>query len=168
LQAHQAGSPGNIQIVHNTILDQNSGIEVRNVVGPVLIANNAVYSQSGAAIRLISGNIGLVTLAGNVGSGGLEGASSGYTEGRGIASDFVAAHFGVPPIDVFPSSGSALIGAANPTYVTAVDFNGTARSGTTDVGAYRFSASGNPGWRITAGFKTTGVRPLPPTNVTVR
>ena len=48
-----------------------NGIEVRNVVGPVVIANNAVSSQSGTAIRLISGNLGLVTVAGNVGRGGL-------------------------------------------------------------------------------------------------
>ncbi len=168
LQSHQAGSPGNVQIVNNTILDRGSGIEVRNVVGSVLIANNAIYSESGTAIRLVSGNVGLVTLAGNVGHGGLQGASSGYTEGKGIAADFVNAHYGVPPLDVFPKSGSALIGAANAAHVPALDFNNTSRTGTTDVGAYRYSASGNPGWPIAAGFKTSGnvLRPNPPTNVT--
>ena len=60
---------------------------------------------------LVSGSLNLVTVAGNVGHGGLSGGSSGYTEGKGIAADFVAAHYGVPPIDVFPKSGSALIGA---------------------------------------------------------
>jgi hypothetical protein len=170
LQSHQAGSPGNVQIVHNTIINSGAGLEVRNVVGPVLIANNAIYSESSNAIRLISGSLNLVTVAGNVGRGGLSGGSSGYTEGKGIAVDFVAAHYGVPPIDVFPKSGSALIGAASSAHVTALDFNGTSRAGANDAGAYRFGAAGNPGWQISAGFKTSGsiVRPEPPTNVTAQ
>ncbi len=167
LQNHQAGSPSNIQIVNNTIITEGTGIEVRSVVGAVLIANNAIYSQSGTAIQLLSGNLGLVTVAGNVGHGGLQGASSGFTEGHGIAVDFVNAHYGVPPIDVFPKAGSVLIGTATATHVPATDFNGTARSGANDVGAYRYSASGNPGWTLAAGFKG-GKRPNPPTNVTAQ
>lgn len=170
LQSHQAGSPGNVEIVHNTIINEGSGIDVRNVVGPVLIANNAVYSQNSQAIRLISGSLNLVTLAGNVGRGGLSGASSGYSEGQGIGTDFVNGHYGVPPIDLFPKSGSALIGAASAAHAAALDFNGTSRTGTNDVGAYRYSSSGNPGWQIAPGFKTRGniVRPNPPTNVTAQ
>jgi Right handed beta helix region len=167
LQSHQAGSPSNIQVVHNTILTEGNGIDVRNVVGSVVIANNAIYSESGTAIRLISGNLSLVSVAGNVGHGGLSGASSGFIEGKGIAADFVNAHYGVSPIDIFPKAGSALIGAAAPAYATPVDFNGTSRSGSTDAGAYRFNAAGNPGWHIVAGFKNA-VRPLPPTDVTAR
>src|SRR5688572_19258546 len=53
LQSHERGSPGNIQIVHNTIINSGAGIEVRNVVGTVLVANNAVYSEGTTAIRLI-------------------------------------------------------------------------------------------------------------------
>jgi hypothetical protein len=168
LQSHQNGSPGNVQVVHNTII--GGGLTVRNVVGPILVANNAVYSESGTAIGLISGNLSLVTVSGNVGRGGLSGTSSGYTEGKGLATDFINAHYGVPPINVFPKTGSALIGAANEAHATSIDFNGTSRSGSNDVGAYRYNASGNPGWQITAGFKTSGniVRPMPPTNVTVR
>jgi hypothetical protein len=169
LQSHQAGSPANMQVVNNTIITEGNGIEVRNVVGPVLVANNAVYSQSGTAIRLISGNLGQVTVAGNVGHGGLEGASSGFVEGHGIATDLVNGHYGVPPIDVFPKTGSALIGAAAGQYVPATDFNGAARSGSTDVGAYRYGAGGNPGWALAAAFKGgVSKRPLPPTNVTAQ
>jgi parallel beta helix pectate lyase-like protein len=165
LQSHQAGSPANMQVVHNTVINNDAGIIVRNVVGPVVVANNAVYAQSGSAIRLVSGNLSLVTVAGNVGQGGLSGASSGYKEGKGIATDFVNATFGVPPIDVFPKTGSALIGAASASHVTPLDFNGISRSGSTDAGAYRYNASGNPGWKIVAGFKNA-VRPNPPTSVT--
>jgi hypothetical protein len=170
LQNHQGGSPANMRVVHNTVITSGSGIEVRDVVGTVVIANNAVYSQNANAIRLISGNLGLVTVAGNVGQGGISGTSSGYVAGKGIATDFVAARFGVPPIDVFPKTGSALIGAASPTHVTPADFNGTSRSGSADAGAYRYSASGNPGWRIVAGFKpaTSAVRPMPPTDLTAQ
>jgi Right handed beta helix region len=167
LQSHQAGSPSNIQVVHNTILTDGNGIDVRNVVGSVVIANNAVYSESGTAINLISGNLSLVTVAGNVGHGGISGASTGDVAGNGIALDFVNGHYGVPPIDVFPKAGSAFIGAASAAHVTSVDFNGTSRSGSADAGAYRYNAASNSGWRIIAGFKN-GVRPLPPRDVTVQ
>lgn len=169
LQSHQGGSPGNMQIVNNTIITEGNGIEIRNVVGPILVANNAVYSQSGTAIRLISGNLGLVTVAGNVGHGGLEGASSGFVEGRGLTADLVNAHYGVPPVDVFPKTGSALIGAASTQHLPAIDFNGNSRTGSNDVGAYRYAASGNPGWALAAAFKGSGGnRPNPPTNLTAQ
>lgn len=170
-QSHQAGSPSNIQFVHNTVVTNGDGVNVRNVTGSVLIANNAVYAQGGTAIRLISGNTSLVTLAGNVGQGGLSGAATGYVNGNGIAADFINAHFGgAPPIDLFPRPGSALTGRAAAGHVTAVDFNGTSRSGSLDVGAYRYDAAGNPGWRIAAGFKTSpggAAPPLPPSNIRV-
>jgi hypothetical protein len=172
LQSHQAGSPSNVQVVHNTIVANGDGITVRNVIGSVIVANNAVYAQGGTAIRLISGNTGLVTVAGNVGSGGLEGANGGYVNGNGIAADFVDGHFnGAPPIDLFPKPGSALIGAAAGAHATALDFNGLSRTGSSDAGAYRFNVNGNPGWRIVAGFKSTvgGVSPpSAPTNVRVQ
>lgn len=170
-QSHERGSPSNIQFIHNTLITNGDGLNVRNVTGSVLIANNAIYAQGGSAIRLISGSTNLVTLAGNVGQGGLSGASGGYVNGNGIAADFMAAHFnGAPPIDVFPKAGSALIGAATPAHVPAIDFNGTSRSGSADSGAYRYSASGNPGWRIAAGFKAAAgavAAPNPPANVRV-
>jgi hypothetical protein len=169
-QAHQNGSPRNIQLVHNTILTTSNAVEVRDVVGSVVIANNAIYSQGGSAIRLVSGDLSKVTLAGNVGQGGLLGASSGFANGNGVGADFINGHFGDPPIDVFPKAGSALIGAASSGWATAVDFNRTSRAGSNDVGAYR-SAEVNPGWKIIAGFKQVRsgvVRPMPPTNVTVK
>ncbi len=169
-QSHQAGSPSNIEFVHNTVINTGSGVQVRNVTGPVLIANNAVYSQ-GEAIRLISGSLGQVTLSGNVGAGGVSGGNSGYVEGNGITTDMVDGHFsGTPPIDPFPAVGSALIAAGDATHVTAIDFNGDSRTNSADAGAYRFDPDGNQGWEIVPGFKTQpgGAEvPLPPTNVRV-
>jgi len=170
LQAHQAGSPSNQEIVNNTVIVQGNGIQVRNVSGPVLIANNAVYSQSGTAIQLISGDIGQVTVAGNVGRGGLSGTQSGYSDGNGIVADFVDAHFsGAPPIDLFPRSSSALAGNGDSRYVAEFDFNGTRREDSPDAGAYRFDPDGNPGWVLAAGFKSgNNKRPMPPKNVQAR
>jgi len=154
LQPHQAGSPSNQVVVHNTVIVNGNGIDVRGVSGPVLIANNAIYSQAGSAIRLISGNTDLVTLAGNVGFGGISGSAVGYTEGNGIDVDFVTGHYGgVPPIDVFPGEGSALIGAGSGPYVTGYDFNGKPRQGVPDAGAYVYQAGGNPGWVLAKAFK---------------
>lgn len=170
LQAHQAGSPSNQEIVNNTVIVQGSGIQVRNVSGPVLIANNAVYSQSGTAIELISGDIGQVTVAGNVGRGGLSGAQGGYSDGNGIEADFIDAHFrGEPPIDLFPGSSSALVGNGDSRYAAEFDFNGTRREGDPDAGAYAFNPDGNPGWVLAPGFKSgNSKRPMPPTNVQAR
>lgn len=169
LQPHQSASPSNQQVVHNTIVSPGSGLEVRSVAGPVLVANNAVYSQSGTAIRLISGNLGQVTVAGNVGRGGIEGKSGGFVTGQAIEADLVAGHYrGAPPIDLFPAPGSALIGAGTASYRAERDFNGTLRT-STDAGAYQYSAGGNPGWQIVAGFKPVGGRgtapPRPPENL---
>jgi hypothetical protein len=172
LQAHQAGSPSNHTIVHNTIITAGDALEVRNVVGTVVIANNAIYSRDGAAIRLVSGDLSKVTLAGNVGSGGLSGASSGYSPGKGIAVDFVAAHYnGAPPIDLFPRDGSALIGTGSSAHAVELDFNGQPRNGTRDVGAYKFQSGGNPGWAIQAAFKAQTAQakqPNPPTDLRVQ
>jgi parallel beta-helix repeat protein len=168
LQAHQSGSPSNIELVHNTVINSGSSIEVRNVSGSVLIANNAVYSQN-QAIRLISGGLSQVRLFGNVGAGGVSGGNSGYVDGNGINIDLVASDYnGTPPINAFPSPGSALINAGIAAYVAATDFNGNPRNGIADAGAYKFDSTGNPGWEITAGFKTSSREtktPLPPTNV---
>ena len=168
LQPHQAGSPSNLEFVHNTIISAGSGVSIRGVTGPVLVANNAIYAQ-GAAINLISGDRSQVEITGNVGIGGLAGASFGYSEGDGIEADFVNAHFGgEPPIDVFPASGSALTGAGDLSLVPALDFNGTPRNAAADVGAYAYTINGNPGWTILAGFKRNNASsktPEPPTDV---
>ena len=140
--------------MYNTVLTDRNAIEVRGVSGAVVIANNALYSRSGSAISLISGNTGLVTLAGNVGSGGVSGGNTGYHDENGIAADFINGHFtGALPIDVFPAVRSALIAAGSFSHVADADFNGSPRQGTADVGAYRFDDSGNPGWDLSSSFK---------------
>lgn len=160
LQPHQNASPSNLEVVHNTVIADGSGIVVRGAVGPVVIANNAVYSRRRTAITL-DGDTRVVTVAGNIGSGGISGAAAGYTEGFGIATDFVGAHYGgAPPIDLFPAPESALLGAGSRAFAAPMDFNEQPRTDEIDAGAYAFAAGGNPGWPLTAAHKAKP-EPLP-------
>jgi len=149
MQSHQSGAPDNLVVVHNTILHAtNDAISASDITGSVVIANNAVYAQAGSAIR-VSGELGGLVIAGNVGVGGVEPMSAGSIVTGSLASDFVNARFdNSVPNDVFPKAGSALIGAGAAMHVVTDDFNGTARDGVADVGAYAFDADGNPGWTL--------------------
>jgi hypothetical protein len=161
MQSHQSGSPSNIQFVHNTVISSGNALDVRDVSGPLVIANNAIYAL-GTAIRLISGDLGQIELAGNVGAGGLSGASSGYSNGGPIDTDMVnGSYLGAPPMDPFPAVGSALVGAGSADHVVDEDFNGTPRSGVPDVGAYKFDDGGNPGWQIAETFKSMTPKKTP-------
>lgn len=156
MQSHQSGAPSNLTIVHNTVLHpSNDAISLRDAVGSVVIANNAIYAQQASAIFVGGGDTSMLTIAGNVGVGGISGFDA--TLGTGdLAADFVAGSFaGAPPADLFPATGGALVGAGDPAYAVTEDFNCLARSGEApDVGAYGFDAAGNPGWTIAAAFKT--------------
>lgn len=148
MQPHQAGTPSNVVVVHNTILKSSgSAISVSGATGSVVIANNALYAM-GEAIGL-GGDLGQVVVAGNVGQGR---GPSGFSA-TGSLADFVGASFsGTPPNDVFPAAGSVLIAAGDPAHVASDDFNGTTRTAA-DVGAYAFDVAGNPGWTLGPGFK---------------
>jgi MYXO-CTERM domain-containing protein len=156
MQSHQSGAPSNLTIVHNTVLHPNNdAISLRGAIGSVVIANNAIYAQQASAIFVGGGDTSMVTIAGNVGMGGISGFDA--TLGAGdLATDFVGGSFaGAPPADLFPAAGGALVGAGDPAYAVTDDFNCLARPGEApDVGAYGFDAEGNPGWTIAAGFKT--------------
>ena len=154
MQPHQNGSPSNLTVVHNTILKAtNDGISIRNNSGTVLVANNAVFAMSGRAI-FVNGTMSSITLAGNAGQGaGVDAAT--------LADLVDGSYAGAPPMDLFPTAGGALVGAGSTDHVAADDFNGTARMGVADIGAYAFAAGGNPGWVIMAGFKDeTGAPPM--------
>ncbi len=72
----------------------------------------------------------------------------GAVAGRGaVGADFVKGEQ-----SFYPAPGSCLIGKAAMKNAVA-DFNGTKRSQSFDVGAYRFNAKGHPGWKIAPGFK---------------
>jgi hypothetical protein len=149
IQPHQSGIPTNLVIVHNTILEADGyALSLRQMAGPVTVANNAIYARDAAAVYVV-GSVSMLTFAGNVGVGSLSGPPASGLIAGAFPSDMVAPHYdGDPPIDVFPSAGSTLIGAGDAAHVTEDDFNGTPREGRADVGAYAFDGAGNPGWGI--------------------
>jgi len=153
MQPHQAGTPSNLEVVHNTVLKASGhALSLRGATGTVVIANNALYAMSGRAIDAM-GPASMVTVAGNVGAGGVAGVTGAYVDGD-VGVDFVSGHYGgAPPIDPFPAAGGALVAAGDEAYVVADDFNGTSRVGVADVGAYAYAEGGNPGWTIAEGFR---------------
>ena len=153
-QPHQDAEPGNLTIVHNTILQATrDAIRVDGAAGRVTIANNAVYAETGNALR-VSGDLDGVVVSGNVGAGALQGVTGGVDTSGDVAVDLISANYsGDVPADVFPAENSKLIGAADATHVVSTDFNGTDRAGNLGAGAYRFDSTGNPGWALQAGIK---------------
>lgn len=101
-QPHQNGVPGNLIMVHNTVLStQNAAIRSNNIAGSVVIANNALFAQTGPAIR-VNGNLAQLVVSGNAGSGYLQGINSGFDNSGAIGTDLVSASYsGAPPRDVF-------------------------------------------------------------------
>lgn len=148
-QSHQGVSPNELEIVHNTFVTGGTCLRFSGWDGKqgMVFANNAVYCSSGS---FSVGGLGGVAVSGNV----FEPASSsfpstGYTTGRSEQLDFVDA----AGLDVYPTADSALLGAGDPAYAANADFNGTERLSGVDAGAYAWTGAGNPGWRVTSGFK---------------
>ncbi len=139
---HQSAVPGNLTIVHNTLI-QPYGADTVGISsdagnsGPIVVANNALYSAGGSGLNFLGVS---VTQAGNVVS-------------TNLSADFAD----VANWDFFPIPGSALIAGGSLGYVVEEDFNGTSREGIADAGAYRYNPHGNPGWAILPGFKVIPV-----------
>ena len=146
---HQC-STVNLEVIHNTVVGASTCMRLTDWGGRsgMVLANNAVYCPGGTAVRFGSGS-DTVTIAGNVVVGSVEGASSGWIDGTGIAADFTDAS----ALDVWPTATSALLGAAADAHAAAVDFNGTTRTSPHDAGAYHRTGDTNPGWTPGEGFK---------------
>lgn len=158
MQPHQAGTPSNLVVVHNTVLNDGRTLSLRGATGSVVIANNALYSMGAEAI-FTNGDTSMLTSVGNVGVGGGPGVAAGD-----IGADFVMASYGGgPPMNPFPTASGALAGAGDGAHVVADDFDGAARMGVADVGAYAL-ASGGPAWPLAEGFKDVMPGPMPGTD----
>ncbi|MCA9614179.1 MAG: MYXO-CTERM sorting domain-containing protein, partial [Myxococcales bacterium] len=157
MQPHQAGTPSNLVVVHNTILNTGNPIALRGATGSVVIANNALYTGGGTSI-FTNGDTSMLVSVGNVGNGSGPGVSAG------VIGDLVMASLdGAPPMNLFPRAGGALDGTGDAAHVATDDFDGNARMGVADVGAYALAAGG-PGWEIGEGFKNVDVTPMPGTD----
>ena len=135
--------------LHNTVV--NEGKTAFRLIapakgkysGPILIANNAFYAKVAMQIPRKDD----LTFAGNAGQGSIAGGKLGRAEWKGhgnLIRDLTR--------NLYPRSGSILIGAANPRYATDKDFEGRIRNTSPNSGAYRFDAQG-PAWPIQTGFK---------------
>ena len=137
-------------IIRNNIVYDSKGFDVYSRqhqsarVGKLQIINNTLLSEQ--SIRVIDGEglVGRVVVANNAIGGQL----------RLPTSELLVATNNLNGVrELFPSPKSNCIGAADSEYLPKDDFNGTLRADSRDVGAYRFSAKGNPGWKIQAGIK---------------
>jgi uncharacterized repeat protein (TIGR01451 family) len=151
-QDHQEVTPQNLEVVHNTIVGGDPCLRMHNWSNKpgMVFANNAVYCDSGNF--KVFGLTG-VSVAGNViypSTGQIP--SSGYIVGRSTNLDFL----NPAQKKVYPSPDSPLINAGDLAYVTPIDFNGFARTGAPDAGAYTWTGPINPGWQIGPGFKGIG------------
>lgn len=146
----QGGVPGNLMIVNNTVINANGdAIHLSNVSGPIVLANNALYTTSAAIFA--NGNTAQVTALANAGEGSLQGVSAGFQASGNIAIDFASASYsGSPPQDLSPR-GTLLVGGANVSTLAIDDFDDLPRGTHHDIGAYR--APGSPHWPLQAGFK---------------
>jgi len=148
-QPHAGVDTNNIEFVHNTIVGGSPCIYTNGWSGKtnMVFANNAVYCSSG---NYSFNGVGGVSLTGNV-FAPMPGAVSAAdnAEGRSEAQDFMDAS----QRDLYPTSDSALLSAGHSNFLEGEDFNGTARSGVADAGAYAWTGAVNPGWTIAPGFK---------------
>jgi hypothetical protein len=159
-QSNNGVSPGNLTIVNNTFIGGSPCLRMSGWSGrPGLVfANNAVYCPTA---EYVVGTLTGVTLSGNVVDEvppNFPGAA--YTLGRTTAQDFLNA----AAKNLYPTATAPLVGAANTGLQPADDFNGTARNGSADAGAYVRTTAANPGWAVAAGFKgATAPPPAAPT-----
>lgn len=121
-------------------------------MGTVVLAANAAYQ--GAAGTAISGQAGKAVVEGNIFLGASS-LSAGAKAGAGLGDFMAVAAADLPPaLDFYPSAASALLAAdGDAAHCASADFNGAAREGPCQAGAYHRRQAANPGWKIQPGFK---------------
>lgn len=154
--------PNDVDIINNTVIDAG-GVCLRtnnwDQAANQVVANNALYCPNSSAVKVV-GNSSSMVWANNAVLGGVEG-NSVVTAGTAVAGTSVAGDFvNGSAIDVYPASGGVLIGAGDATLAPADDFNQTPRTGAAEIGAYAWSAAGNPITIVGDGIKTAPGPPM--------
>ncbi|HET9941266.1 MAG TPA: right-handed parallel beta-helix repeat-containing protein [Candidatus Eisenbacteria bacterium] len=147
-QDHNGVTPNRIEFVNNTIVGGSPVLRLSNWANKqgMILANNAIYSSGGYSVGSLTG----VVVTGNVAYPATSALpATGVTTGYGTSVDFVNA----TARNVYPSVNSKLLDVANAVYAPSDDFNGTARTGVPEAGAYTWTQQANPGWVIGPGFK---------------
>lgn len=132
---HQ-GKTCNLTFVHNTIISSRRGANLSswNDRPGMVLANNAIYTDQGDAVRFPQGAKG-VTVTGNVLVGRVSGVREGFAVGNGL-SDFANVSWDGNRRAAMPSQGSALIGRGDANYAVDVDVQGNPRSSAVTAGAF--------------------------------
>lgn len=117
-QPHQTATPSNLEIVHNTLVNDGVCLRTTSWTGAnIVFANNALHSTSGSEI---AGGTGSATVAGNVVVGSFAAfVDLDLSTGR----------------DATPAAGSPLIGAGAAAHQVFYDLDGKQRSGSIESGA---------------------------------
>lgn len=166
----QQGQVRDLEVVHNTfVTTSGEAARLQNWGGRpgMVLANNALYSESGASLSFLSGANG-VTIVGNVVHGPTSNAGGAvHILGAG-AEDFVDLSFDAARRDAHPSRTSALLGAAHAAFPTSHDASGAERTQARAVGAFergtygRYLGASLPGapWLRSSGPPAIGGSPL--------
>jgi len=118
-QSHQGASPANLDILHNTLVNDGICLRVSGWSGSgLVVANNAFYSASGTPT---AGSFGPAAVSTNLTLAGLSSFTSITLDGS--------------LRDATPAPGSILIDAGDPLYAVVDDLEGRTRDGSPDVGA---------------------------------
>jgi hypothetical protein len=149
--ASQGQAPRDLEIVNNTVVDAGVACLKANdwaAATELLVANNALYCEAGAAIDL-AGGAPDARLVANVGRG-TSNAAMGFAAGRSLAEDLTAPGTG----DVYPRAGSPLENTGNGGIAPSTDFDGCARRGAlSEIGAYERTDAGMRVWAVAESFK---------------
>ena len=117
----------NIEIVNNTIIDNNSGLYImdNDLLGTVKIANNLIYRNNGSPI-VNEVDDGRIYLSHN---------QVADEDTADIHPDFV----NIENADYHLTADSSAIGAAAADFLPPFDYDGTLRTGTQDIGAFEWT-----------------------------
>ena len=131
---HQ-GKTTNLSVVHNTIVSRSRGVNLSSwgQRAGMVLANNAIYTDAGEAIRFPGGASG-VTVAGNVVTGRVSGTSKGFVSGAGL-EDFMNLTWDAVHRDARPAKNSKLLSRGATNYVIAEDYVGNQYQETPSSGA---------------------------------
>lgn len=171
IQSNQNTSSGtsmnHVRIWNNTIFAVGRGVRLWNWQGKEgnVFANNAVYglSESDVAVSTDGSDLSSSLIVGNYYYGSLSGAGveelddDGLTLGSNPDEVFALPVNSIEGIDLYPLSGSELVGGGSLEWSPPDDdFNQSLRAtdGPPSVGAYEPVAENNPGWSLAEDFKT--------------
>ncbi|MSR75511.1 MAG: hypothetical protein EXS14_08610 [Planctomycetes bacterium] len=151
---------GRLTIRNNTIQRVMSAtgvglsVQTNTFSAPFIVANNFSCVNGAATQKAFEGPIGFSgTASKNYCYGTVTGTNLGSMAAN--ATNFWSHTFGNAGY-VYPKTTSVFLNQADLGNLAADDFNGMARSGASEPGAYHFTLITNPGWTPTANFKNWG------------